>query len=965
MLRLTSLPIVRNGVRNLRLGGRATLGTATPSTTTTIQLLDLPLSMTESRLGDLVMNIEGCRKVEMEPGFAVHFSSEAELEVARQKIIGSGDKLGVSDEGCSMMNTTIPSLLLQNLPSHVTSHSLSEAFKGSCKEPAHIHLVGSKSLQIRAGNATEALKLGKAISGMEIGGQTLHTRIAKAGEKFIIHVHNVPSDTSLEDAQSSIEKDLVDFDVKGIYKVDAPADRITLRYAGKTISDAQSVMEAVQSELGGDIDATSVEASVMKKPSVVLRCKDTSAVEKFSALMVEQYGASRIQVQPKGKGNSKRHLVIGYFTSDHAASKALRSLRTEYKAAANFKRLSEPVVQVSGLPSDATEDDVAALFALFEPASVKINAGSGSALMWLNSPADVRLACSSMNRKPFVRRGGKNSTVGKDSAVKMEVSPAWEQGSDLGIDIPVSSAAVEGILTRLGGLGNLDKATSPADAIVSSAYTASLSFETEQDAINAHDAFAKGKAVLESPSATGEGAGTNLVTSRLVAAPSYTLECAGLGVDTPAAEVAAVLGQEEGLSPLGISRSAILKLRRSGQVVPALNVLKSLKTEDGETLKAVRFRATDREGDGDYDEGGAYEHFDRWSLKSVMTDYLGADPGLRMQIAKNIFERALNDAKAFKDITWLLEHSSPPSIKQEATKLLRAPQSKLNTKRLFELFLQREDMTQFVGDFREMTAFFGASNEEDPFDWSQFKIDSGDDIRRLQQAMEEADRDAALYAALGKDGELREKTLKGEIVDTGAGDPNSVTVRSDGAEEPVEVSLEDPSQLMDRDGRVWSGCILNTDTVQKTMPGNRVLTHRALVVVGNLRGAAGFGMGKGQTPPDAINAAFRSALRNLTHIDLFDNYGLAHDVHGKHNSCHAYIKATPRSRIMVASPFASAILTRFGISSASVKIVGRRDPYAQVRAVFNAIAKHENIDEFARDRGKRYLDLRWVYDSNV
>lgn len=32
---------------------------------------------------------------------------------------------------------------------------------------------------------------------------------------------------------------------------------------------------------------------------------------------------------------------------------------------------------------------------------------------------------------------------------------------------------------------------------------------------------------------------------------------------------------------------------------------------------------------------------------------------------------------------------------------------------------------------------------------------------------------------------------------------------------------------------------------------------------------------------DATKAAFRDGLRNLLHIDLYDNYGLAHDVHGK------------------------------------------------------------------------------------
>ena len=117
--------------------------------------------------------------------------------------------------------------------------------------------------------------------------------------------------------------------------------------------------------------------------------------------------------------------------------------------------------------------------------------------------------------------------------------------------------------------------------------------------------------------------------------------------------------------------------------------------------------------------------------------------------------------------------------------------------------------------------------------------------------------------------------------------------------------------------------------------------------------------------PFASFCPHRDALRHLEHIDLFDNFGLAHDLHGHHNSCHAYIRATPRSRAIVGSPFATAVLTRFGVGSASVKLVGRRDPYAMVRALFNAIKQHENVDEFAKDRGKRYLSLRWAYDQNL
>lgn len=110
---------------------------------------------------------------------------------------------------------------------------------------------------------------------------------------------------------------------------------------------------------------------------------------------------------------------------------------------------------------------------------------------------------------------------------------------------------------------------------------------------------------------------------------------------------------------------------------------------------------------------------------------------------------------------------------------------------------------------------------------------------------------------------------------------------------------------------------------------------------------------------------FRNALRHLVHIDLYDNFGLAHNVFGRHNSCYCYITATPAYREMVASPFATEVLNRFGISSASVKLVGNRNPYSQINAIFNALSKHENIDEIAKDRGKRYLSVRWAHDRNL
>jgi hypothetical protein len=63
--------------------------------------------------------------------------------------------------------------------------------------------------------------------------------------------------------------------------------------------------------------------------------------------------------------------------------------------------------------------------------------------------------------------------------------------------------------------------------------------------------------------------------------------------------------------------------------------------------------------------------------------------------------------------------------------------------------------------------------------------------------------------------------------------------------------------LVDKSGNIWSTVILHTDTTQKTVPGMRVISFRALVFVGNLKGAGGFGMGKGNAGAEAITAACR------------------------------------------------------------------------------------------------------------
>jgi hypothetical protein len=200
-------------------------------------------------------------------------------------------------------------------------------------------------------------------------------------------------------------------------------------------------------------------------------------------------------------------------------------------------------------------------------------------------------------------------------------------------------------------------------------------------------------------------------------------------------------------------------------------------------------------------------------------------------------------------------------MREEAQQLLSEDLTPAATQRLFQLYLQRDDMLSFSRDFREMRSLLGEADEEDLFDWSQFRIDEWEDILKLKAEMKRVEEAEEAKTRMKQEG------ISGIDAASAAGGAAAAEASSSGSEKVIvlrdddgketKVSLEDPSQLQDKDGRLWSGAILDTDTVQKTMPGNRVLSHRALVVVGNMRGAAGFGMGKGKTGGDAVNAAFR------------------------------------------------------------------------------------------------------------
>jgi len=174
----------------------------------------------------------------------------------------------------------------------------------------------------------------------------------------------------------------------------------------------------------------------------------------------------------------------------------------------------------------------------------------------------------------------------------------------------------------------------------------------------------------------------------------------------------------------------------------------------------------------------------------------------------------------------------------------------------------------------------------------------------------------------------------------------------DGVEEDQE---EDEKSLVA--GCPWRDMIVDISRVQKVTRSGTIVTYRALVVGGNARGVAGFGVGKGSEPDVATASAKRHCHRNIFFLEAYQGSGITHDLVGKHNNCKVVIRAVSQGYGIHGNQLIQDILLAFGVTNATAKAYGRRNKYSVVYATFKAIMTHKSLESVSLARGKKFLTL--------
>lgn len=138
--------------------------------------------------------------------------------------------------------------------------------------------------------------------------------------------------------------------------------------------------------------------------------------------------------------------------------------------------------------------------------------------------------------------------------------------------------------------------------------------------------------------------------------------------------------------------------------------------------------------------------------------------------------------------------------------------------------------------------------------------------------------------------------------------------------------------------------------VNKTVKGGRIVTHKALTVVGNGNGRVGFGHGRARELATAITKSGEAARRNMFDIEL-NGTTLWYAVTEKHGASKIFMSPASEGTGIIAGGTMRAVLEAAGVRDVLAKCYGSTNPVNVVVAVVNGLRSINSPAMVAEKRG--------------
>jgi len=143
--------------------------------------------------------------------------------------------------------------------------------------------------------------------------------------------------------------------------------------------------------------------------------------------------------------------------------------------------------------------------------------------------------------------------------------------------------------------------------------------------------------------------------------------------------------------------------------------------------------------------------------------------------------------------------------------------------------------------------------------------------------------------------------------------------------------------------------LVSVNRVTKVTKGGRTFGFSAIVVVGDEKGVAGFGLGKSKEVSEAIVKGIEDAKKNLYRIPLL-NTTLPHEEDGKYGGARVFLRPASHGTGVIAGGAMRAVLESVGVHDVLAKSKGSSNPHNVVKATFMALLKMRSAKEVAQIR---------------
>ena len=157
------------------------------------------------------------------------------------------------------------------------------------------------------------------------------------------------------------------------------------------------------------------------------------------------------------------------------------------------------------------------------------------------------------------------------------------------------------------------------------------------------------------------------------------------------------------------------------------------------------------------------------------------------------------------------------------------------------------------------------------------------------------------------------------------------------------------AEMLDESSHLESTTI-NVYRTAATVKGGRRFSFGALVVIGDRRGKVGYGYGKSNEVPAAIEKAQKAAKRSLIEIPRAGDT-LNHEVQGKFLTTQVRLLPASPGTGVIAGNTVRAVLELAGFRDVLTKCYGSTNSMNVVKAVFDGLAQVRTREDIAALRG--------------